>query len=131
MTIRGKIDGVLRSRGHDVRKPHFNADDNTYCLRDDNDGRGPYIWHWGANLGPKPTEADGFTASEVRAPRTAEENKAERKARKEAAMARMKAIKEEALTAARKLNRDGSTVGWLGIARDKMRVGRPVKSRAR
>jgi hypothetical protein len=39
--------------------------DDTIVMTDQSDGRGPYIDHWGSELGPVPTEADGFTAYHV------------------------------------------------------------------
>lgn len=38
----------------------------SFQLADASDGRGPFIQHWGEELGPWPTESDGFTPNQLR-----------------------------------------------------------------
>lgn len=133
VSFKQKIIGHLTHNGKTGRStltPHDPGPDE-FMLQDDSDGRGPFIRHWGANLGPKPTEAEGFAASELRAPRAPEEIKAEVTARIQEAKAQRDKIHEDAKDEARKLNRDGSTVGWLGIARDKIAAAKRQENRKR
>lgn len=66
MALREKVEALAAARGKRlVIGPFvFNV-----LMRDQSDGRGPYISSWStAELGPVPTQADGFTADELREP---------------------------------------------------------------
>jgi hypothetical protein len=65
MTLSDKIVSLTTARGKHLvlGAAAFNCE-----MRDDSDGRGPYITAWSvAELGAVPTQADGFTADELRA----------------------------------------------------------------
>jgi hypothetical protein len=65
MALMDKIVTLTASRG---KRLVLGSDVFNCAMRDDSDALGPYITAWSvAELGPVPTQADGFTADELRA----------------------------------------------------------------
>jgi len=59
------VDSFLAGRGKEVEHSPFHA---PVAIGDEDDGRGQFITKWDVEaLGPAPTEADGFTADQLRA----------------------------------------------------------------
>src|SRR5215216_4428849 len=67
--LQDSINALLEKRGKrtsTVPAAVIGAVSDNYTMGDASDGRGPYITHWGSDLGPWPSTADGFTESQLR-----------------------------------------------------------------